>query len=151
MSGSIPKTRKSGKEAKMTVRAHTTLLMGLIVGAALLAGCATAPEHGSADGTSRDVLTRAELAQFDHNDITDTIRRLRPRWLRSTRGTESFTQEGRRGVRVYLDGVPVDGSALRGLATRNVNEVRFLDKRRATTQFGTDHGEGALLITTRRG
>jgi hypothetical protein len=135
----------------MTARAHATVLIGLVVGASLLAGCATAPENGSADGSSRDVLTRAELAQYDHNDITETIRRLRPRWLRSTRGTESFTQEGRRGVRVYLDGVPVDGSALRGLATRNVDEVRFLDKRQATTRFGADHGEGALLITSRRG
>lgn len=135
----------------MNVRARTTALMGLVIGAALLAACATAPAGGSAEAGSRDVLTREVLAQYDHGDITDAIRRLRPRWLRSTRGTESFTQEGRRGVRIYLDNVLVDPGALRGLSTRNVNEVRFLDKRQATTRFGTDHGEGAILIMTRRG
>jgi hypothetical protein len=32
-----------------------------------------------------------------------------------------------------------------------IEEMRFLDKREATTRFGTDHAEGAILVTTRRG
>jgi hypothetical protein len=34
---------------------------------------------------------------------------------------------------------------------RTVQEIRFLDSRMATLEFGTDHGLGAILVTTKRG
>lgn len=126
----------------------------LLLGALTLGGCATTEGVEREERSSRDVLTREDLSAYDHLEVERTIRQLRPRWFRSLRGTESLTpqQQGQRGLRVYIDGSLVrDANPLRSLQTRHVEEIRFLDKRRATTRFGIDHGEGALLITTRRG
>lgn len=126
----------------------------LAVGALALAwGCATSG-RSAASGSSRDVLTAEELADFQHLDAFEAIRHTRPQWLQSSRGQSSLTgsASSRRGIRVYLDNVPLEGAAeLRRLPARNLQEIRFLDAREATLKYGTDHAEGALVIVTRRG
>lgn len=111
-------------------------------------GCASS---GAGDGgQSRDVLTRAQLEGFDHLNASEAIRRYRSLWLRSSRGQDSFEAQGRRGVRVYVDDVFFgNAETLVDIDVSNVEEIRFLDKRRATTRFGTDHAEGAILVTLR--
>lgn len=107
----------------------------------------------ASSGGSRDVLTEAELADAQHLDVYDAVRRLRPVWLRSQRGQDSLTPRAaaRRGVRVYLDGVHFgDIDALRNLNVADVREIRHLDAREATQRYGIDHAEGAILVTTGR-
>jgi hypothetical protein len=81
----------------------------------------------------------------------DAIRQLRPQWLRSSRGQSSVSasSEQRRGVRVYVDGILLGGAGdLRTLDVRAIHAARFLDSREATTRFGTNHAEGAIVVTT---
>lgn len=133
---------KPGTRSLAWVVAAATLLM-------LAAGCASTGSE-ERDRQPRDVLTRAQLDAVDHLTAFDAIRRFKPLWLRTERGQDSFVSQGRRGLRVYIDRVFFGGvESLRNIDVRNVEEIRFLDKRKATTEFGTDHAEGAILITTR--
>jgi hypothetical protein len=139
--------------AKAQVR-HGHRVLGLLVAAvtvlAVAPGCATAGSGSDAERSSREVLTRVQLDPVDHMTAYDAIRRYRPTWLRSHRGQDSFVSEGRRGLRIYVDGTFFGGAeTLPRLDVRHIQEIRFLDKRKATMRFGTDHGEGAILITTR--
>ena len=115
---------------------------------ALAAGCASraAAPHGEPD-----LLTAEQLAGYRHQNAYDAIRQLRPQWLRSARGQSSIVEStsSQRGLRVYVDGI-LFGRApdLRSLEVRAIREVRFLDAPKATLQYGTNHAEGALVITT---
>jgi hypothetical protein len=114
-----------------------------------LNGCSVT--HAPGESAPRDVLTRDQLDNVDFLSAYDAIRRLKPIWLRSERGQDSFITQGRRGLRVYVDGLLFgDKESLKTIQVQDIEEIRFLDKREATMEFGTDHGEGALLIRTRR-
>ncbi len=114
-----------------------------------LIGCSASQAPG--ENAPRDVLTRDQLDGVDFLSAYDAIRRLKPIWLRSERGQDSFITQGRRGLRVYVDGLLFgDKESLKTLQVKDIEEIRFLDKREATMEFGTDHGEGALVILTRR-
>jgi hypothetical protein len=124
-----------------------TLLLTLAI---VVSGCASLGEPR--DRGERDLLTRAQLEAVDHLSAYDAIRRYRPLWLRTQRGQDSFLAQAqaRRGLRVYVDRVHFGGvESLRDLDVRNIQEIRFLDKRKATLEFGTDHSEGAILVKTR--
>jgi hypothetical protein len=41
--------------------------------------------------------------------------------------------------------------ALRDLPVEVVQEIRYMNSRDATMQYGTDHGSGAILVTTKNG
>lgn len=123
-------------------------VMVLLTALALAPGCAST--GSGEERESRDVLTRAQLENVDHLNAYEAIRRYRSLWLRSGRGQDSFESQGRRGLRVYLDDVYFGGpNTLTQIDVSDIEEIRFLDKRRATTRFGIDHAEGAILITTR--
>jgi hypothetical protein len=126
---------------------------GLVAAAVVALGaCATAGGGSGGDTEDRDVITRAQMAGLEHLSVYDAVRRLKPAWLRTSRGTDSFITEmqSRRGVRVYVDGALRGGAAeLRQLSVQDVQEVRRLDARQATMEFGMDHTEGALLVKTR--
>ncbi len=116
----------------------------------MVAACASS--SGGAPSGSRDVLTEQQLSAYTHLNAYDAIRQTRPQWLRSGRGQSSLIQssQDRRGIRVYVDGVPMgDAAALRTIDTRTVAEMQFLDAREATLKYGTNHSEGAILVTTR--
>jgi hypothetical protein len=44
----------------------------------------------------------------------------------------------------------LNSEILRSVSVANVEEIRFLDARDATTRFGTGYVSGAILITTGR-
>lgn len=124
----------------------------VLVGIAWAGACATAGAPASGDrGDDRDVLTRAQLEEVSYLNAYDAVQRLKPIWLRTERGQDSFITQGRRGLRVYVDGIPYgEKESLRTIQVQTIEEIRYLDKREATRRFGTDHSEGALLILTRR-
>jgi hypothetical protein len=121
----------------------------IVLAALALAGCASG---GTASGGgNRDVVTESQLANMEALNAYEALQRLKPAWLRP-RGTSTLTEPEREGIRVYLDRVLVgDTEALKSVPVRTVQEIRFLDSRMATVEFGTDHGFGAILVTTRRG
>ena len=111
----------------------------------LASGCA--PPGGTGERRDRDLLTREELEGMDHLSAFDAVRRLRPTWLQAERGRDSFVAQDRRSTRVYVNGVRYgDKASLQSIQVRDVESIRFLDKREATTRFGTDHAEGAILV-----
>ena len=127
-------------------------MMGPIVRSALwalaalvLAGCA-AGSGGS--GGDRNIITEETLAAYSGQNAYEVIQRLRPAWLRARgMGMDSSTE----GVMVYVDGAPLSGTdELRTWDVNQVQEIRYLDARDATTRFGTGHSNGAILVTTKR-
>ena len=94
-------------------------------------------------GMDPDRIGVEDFARFENYTAFQLIRQVRPGWLRS----RSRTYE----VKVYLDEVPVaDGvRRLQSLEVRDLLEIRHLSAADATTRFGTDHTDGAILVTTR--
>lgn len=135
----------------MTVR--SVLVIGVAAAALTVSGCAgtSRSDDASPAAGDRNVLAEAELSTARDLDMYQALQRLRPAWLR-VRSTGSIEHAGSEGVRVYVDRIPLGGvEVLRGIAVQTVQQVRYLGGADATLQFGTNHGSGAILITTRRG
>jgi len=110
------------------------------------AACATSSNGSSS--SSGEVIDAEEIQELGRLSAYQIVQRLHPQWLR-TRGVDSFNSEF--GVVVYLDGQRVGGvDALRRITGPNVEEIRRLDSRQATTLYGTGHPNGALMVVTRR-
>ena len=127
--------------------ARHTVRTGLAFTALLLALAAVACTSGAVAGTrppgSLDRITEAELEPIAHMSAFEAIERLRPRWLQSRTG--------------LFPTVHVDGSArnageeiLASIPCSEVQEMRYLSASDATTRFGTDYANGAILITTKK-
>ncbi len=130
-----------------------------------LGACASGgPGGGAAGGAGRDpdLLTLEDLSSYDASDTYTVVRRLRGNWLR-TRSTGTMTNVQTGGVnadlgsndesqiKVYIDGSlrPEGVNALKDLPAVDVMEIRHMNARDATMQYGIDHGAGAILVTTR--
>jgi hypothetical protein len=115
----------------------------------LLAACATVP--GQRRGPSGDykVITEEEIRAAGYTDAFRIVQSLRPQWLRS-RGVTSLTQ--RETIKVYLDGSLLGGpDQLQQITAASISSVRFYDAIEATQRWGLDHGQGAIVVSTRRG
>ena len=123
----------------------------------LMSACASASGPGSPSGATRrssELIPRDELASMANLSAFEAIRLLRPRWLQS-RGSSSIT--GAQGGRPYPV-VMVDGSRsgsgaledLREITVEDVESIRFIPGRDATTLYGTGYGAGIIEVTTRR-
>lgn len=110
--------------------------------AVLTSGCAAAGQSG--DTPSRmDVISEAEIADLNVSTAMDAVRRLRPAWLRGSRGGERpvvYIDRARRGGFELLSNLPIDV----------VLEIRHMSPTEATTLLGTGHSSGAILVTTKR-
>lgn len=131
------------------MRHHTTsVLMGPILSLALLAGCASSPSGGEGVSTSdRDALTLEEIRASNQSDAYSLVRSVRPQWLRH-RGPRSINLSNE--IVIYMDGTPIGGpDALRQIPLTDVTSMRYLDPNTATQRYGTGHGMGAILVSTR--
>jgi len=107
-----------------------------------VAPAAPRPRH------DRNVLTAEDFANRHDASAYDLVRALRPGWLRGVRGASSLRMNI--SLVVYRDGMRVGGvSALREINPDSIREIRFYDAIDATQRWGTDHGAGAVFITTR--
>lgn len=111
-------------------------------------GCAYPPGGAEHSRGGADLITSAELDELGAaSTALDLIQRLRPNWLR-TRGAVSFSQNS--PIMVYVDRVRLGGPrTLTQIPASTVESIQFLDAMAATRQFGTDHANGAILVTTR--
>jgi hypothetical protein len=118
---------------------------------------------GSGTGSNPDLLTREDLAPYLAQDVHAAIRRLRANWL-NARGSQGTWRPGVAGemptraedggasqVQVYVNGTrAMNGlEALKDMSVELVMEIRHMNGRDATTMYGTNHGAGAILVTTR--
>jgi outer membrane cobalamin receptor len=135
----------------MTIRSARPFVAMLL--AAAFAACASSGGSGSADDDSRDVLTRQQLAAYEPQDAYTVIRRLRSSWL-NARTTGSMLSPQSIGsetqIHVYVDGVRTARGVeeLKSIDVSQIQQIRYLDGRQATLTYGTDHGAGAILVTT---
>ena len=96
---------------------------------------------------NRNLLTVQDIEARHAPNAYELIRALRPGWLRGARGAS-----GLRGAQVvvYRDGMRMGGpSVLRDINPESISEIRFFDATDATQRWGTDHGAGAIFVTTR--
>jgi len=116
----------------------------------LAGGCATSAEAGGRDGTSRDVVTRAEIADTAVSNAFQALERLRPRWLRS-RGPVSVEHPEAGNPVVYMDGTRFGPlRTLRQIGVEVIGEIRYMDPNEATNRFGAGHTGGVIMVLTRR-
>lgn len=94
------------------------------------------------------MITADEIREANANTAYEAVSRLRPGWLRK-RGVSSLNREGT--ILVYQDGMRFGGpGSLQQINANAIESIRFLDGSAATQRFGTDHGNGAILVTSRR-
>ncbi len=116
-----------------------------VVSVLLIAACATPGNRQSS--SNAPTITVEEIQENAARNAYDLIRNIRPGWLRPR---ARVTLSGATPVAVYLDGVRTGGpEALYEVQTQQISAANFLDGPSATQRFGTDHGGGAILITTR--
>jgi hypothetical protein len=113
-----------------------------------VAACASGSGSG---GTRRSSSTRLVAADFENDvglDVYSIIQRHRPQWLQVRGGT---TAQGPARIAIIIDGTRQQGSVeiLRSIRGSEVDELRFLNSRDATTRYGTDMTAGAIEVDTK--
>jgi hypothetical protein len=99
-------------------------------------------------GSSRNVITAEELASAHVSTVYEAIERLRPHFLQ-THGAVSM-QDMTADILVYMDNVRLGGvDVLRRVEPGQVQEVRYVNAKDATTRYGTGHGGGVIEVTSK--
>jgi hypothetical protein len=118
---------------------------------ALIAVTACTATSGSKSSAPRDrsTLTREDIQSSGAVDAFTVVQTLRPQWLMK-RGTTTLNQS--EFIKIYLDGNLMGGPEhLRQISTHSIESIRFMDGLDATQRYGLDHGQGAVLVYTKRG
>lgn len=117
----------------------------------LLAACATTGGTGAAvHHGSSSLITRQEIQQAHVSDAYQAIVKLEPQWLRS-QGAMTPAPAGPQDL--ALPTVIVDGqeygdlSQLRNIQAMDVQSMKYLGPSDATTEYGTGHSGGAIVVT----
>jgi hypothetical protein len=128
---------------------RTLVPMGLILISPLLGACAGASGDGTRASAPANLITREMVEQTHVSTAFELVQNVRPRWLQD-RGPTSL-DGSRTPVQIYLDGSRYGGpEALQAISLDAIEEMRYLGAADATTRFGTGHGGGVILVTTRR-
>ncbi len=128
------------------VRTSVTAFMLLVIATS----CATVSSGGDSRAGGGDVITGAELEQYQGDDLLGVILRARRSWLQ-TRPSLIAGEQDTNPIVVVIDGVPqMPGLDPLTLMVGDVREVRRLSASDATTRFGTNMTAGAILVVTKR-
>jgi hypothetical protein len=115
----------------------------------LLAACAAGPGQRRSTAVDHKLITAEEMRAAGFTDAFRAVQSLRPQWLR-VRGPT--TLRGRETIKVYLDGLLLGGpEQLQQITASSISSIRFLDAIEATQRWGLDHGQGAIVVSTRPG
>jgi hypothetical protein len=121
----------------------------LVVAVASCAGSGV-PSAGALPAPAADArLTGDDLERTGSVDLYNAVQHLRPEWLQVRGG---FSAQGRATITVFVDGVRQNGSVevMKNIRTTDVQEVRYVGARDATTHYGTNLTGGAIEIVTKR-
>ena len=128
----------------MTLARALLLLTLTTTGAA---ACASATQQAQSDRTSRNQLTREQLAAANSNNLYDAIAKIRPEWL-SSRGPTSVTNSTPTSVDIFMNGSMLgNADFLKQLGILDVSEVRYWDAASASARFGMGHPRGVIELT----
>jgi hypothetical protein len=95
-------------------------------------------------GASRHVLSAAELKQASGSNALEIVQQLRPNFLRGRGSVPAVT--------VFVDHVRFGGiNELRLIRAASILEIRYLDARAATQQFGPGYSGGVIHVLTPTG
>lgn len=133
-----------------------TVLLAACVGIPGAAGQSTydaaprvASAHRGPAPRTNGPITRAEVEASTQTDAYRLIYKARPGWLRA-RSPVGIGVNGVAPIQAFVDGMPVGPAEyLKQVPISVVESVVFLNGMEATQRFGTDHGNGAILVTTR--
>lgn len=115
-----------------------------------LAGCATSSSRSESPRRSGSVLGTDELRNVQQLSAYDAVRRLRPQWLRTRGPTRVDPDLQELPIRIYVNNAPgTTLDELRQIRASDIDQMRFLSAREATTRYGIDHVNGAILVTTK--
>lgn len=97
------------------------------------------------------IISQEEIAAeaADTRDLLELIQRLRPFWIKPARGQSSINLATSQPV-VYVNNTRMGSPAvLRQYTATSIREIRHLRGTDASMRFGTDHENGAILVTLR--
>ena len=97
------------------------------------------------------IISQEEIAAeaTDTRDLLELIQRLRPFWIKPARGPSSINLGTSQPV-VYVNNSRMGSPAvLRQYTATSIREIRHLRGTDASMRFGTDHENGAILVTLR--
>ena len=130
------------------MRAHSSKRVVFLAAAIALGttACATGgsgPARPAGSSSSRIVLE--ELQGLTQMTALRAIERLRPRWLQSRAGAGGDLPA------LYVDGARRGSSNdLQSISSTEIEQMEYMSASDATTRYGTGHGGGAILVTSRR-
>lgn len=148
-------SRATGSRA----RRPALVLASVWAAATVVAGCGIRPRPAVPDANAGRIVTAEEIADSEATTMWEALRRT----VRYARFQESGTGDPervhRRGAssivladdaRVYIDGVRVrDLRLLASLPAGDIEQIQVLTGVHATTYYGTNAGDGVILIRTR--
>lgn len=130
----------------MSRLAACVLALALLIPAGL-----PAQEEAKKVRRNPDVITIEEIdaAGGEVKDGYDLVKRLRPLWMRRSRGEASVNMATPEVV-VYVSGLRRGSlESLRDLPRGSVKEIQRMSGIDATQRFGPGHESGAILVTLR--
>jgi hypothetical protein len=124
--------------------------LGLFLGLVLcFEGCAASAAGGV--GSSRDLITREQIAEIQAITAYDAIRTLHPQWLRARGQMTSATSGTALTPTVMLDGTRMGGLDVLALyQVGDIFEIRYLDQGKAGIRYGMGFPRGVIEITSIR-
>ncbi|MCY4645553.1 MAG: hypothetical protein OXE73_01520 [Gammaproteobacteria bacterium] len=113
-----------------------------------LEGCAST---GSGPGTSRNLITRAQIEESQAITAYDVIRALHPQWLRARGQTVGLANATPVTPTVFMDGTRMgELDVLNAYQVRDIEEIRYLDPGRAASRYGMGYPRGIIEIISLR-
>lgn len=133
--------------------ARRTLALALVLAASCTKSAPSTTTSAPAPAVSRearnpDVISRAELQDptVAATDAMTAIRQLRPAFFR-TRGPQSFSNTKAGLTQISQDFGPLQPvDNLKGIDTRSLVEVRFLNAVEAQNRFGINANGGPVIV-----
>ncbi len=133
----------------------------LLAAAVLLGACGIRPRSALPDAQAGTIVTAEEIAESEATTMWEALQRT----VRHARFAESATgapvRVHRRGfssislledMPIYIDKVQVrDLMILDAMPARDIERIQVLTGVHATTYYGTNAGDGVILIRTRGG
>ena len=143
--GSVARAVAAGNGKNIRFWWYQAPLMLVALGSACVVGN-VGPSRG---GSSQGDITRPELEQVLSETAYEAVEQLRPSWL-FYRRTPTLVNANPEPA-VYIDQAKLLSlEDLRTIPAQDVELIRFLSARDATTVYGTGHMWGAIVVVSRR-
>lgn len=137
-----------GQTREHAMRSAGTRVWGTVILLLLLSAGGCASSGGGSGGGSANSLTREQLIETRQPSLYQAIQALRPRWLRA-RGAASLS--GPTEVTVFLNETPYGTvQNLSSIPIEAVQDVRYLSASEAGARYGTNAGNGGLILVRTR-